>query len=227
MKNSIVFVIFLHCWLLVTPSHLPADQVHKSSVILKEVRDINNAEGILIAKESIYGGGISQNPSAHTPRDQNHGVVLREFRSPTERFTVKSGETTITSQVIPLVTENNQPGLWNPANGEWVFKNSETNSYESVIHVKKGGDLDIVYQSTGMRRGGERHVLHYGLNGNPHAVSLSRTRLKKAFASQPSPSNTTPVLNYQPADDIILVEMAFTQDGFVFQPIFDYQVIKQ
>lgn len=226
MKNSILLLTFLHCWLLVTPSHTPADQVNKNSVILKEVRGVKDSQGALIAKESIYGGGISGNQSDSTSESDRSGVALRELRAPTGTFTFRKGETSLTATVIPLVARNHH-GMWIPAKGKWEFQDGETNSYESVIHVKMGGDLDIVYQSTEMLTNNKEHVLHYGLSGNPHAVSLSRTRLNTVFPSQNSSSTSKPILQYQPADDIILVQMEFTPEGFLIQPIFDYQVKKQ
>jgi hypothetical protein len=114
--------------------------------------------------------------------------------------------------------------VWSPALGKWDFKFGETNNYKSAIHVKMGGDLDIAYQSTGMKIGEQDNVMHYGLSGNPHAVILSKKRLKKAFASQGSPAKTKPILSYQPRDDMILVQMELTSEGIIFHPILDYQV---
>ena len=116
--------------------------------------------------------------------------------------------------------------MWGPALGKWDFKFGETNNYKSAIHVKMGGDLDVAYQSTGMKIGEQAHVMHYGLSGNPHAVILSKKRLKKAFASQESPAKIKPILTYQPRDDMILALMEVTSKGLMFKPILDYQVVQ-
>ena len=50
---------------------------------------------------------------------------------------------------------------------------------------------------------------------------------QKALCLPISSSKDHPILNYQLADDIILGQLAFRPDGFLSQPIFDYQVIKQ
>lgn len=224
-KNSIVVLTFLHMFILTTPSGTPADQVSKNSVILKEVRQLQDLKGLLIAQESIYGGGISGLRSNQDTRGEGNGIALRELRPPQGAFTFTKDVTTISVKVLPLVGRRDHNDVWSPATGKWDFKNRETNSYESVIQVKKGGDLDIVYQSTGMSVGNQENVVHYGLSGNPHAISLSRKRLKNAFASQIS-SDNKPILNYQPPDDVILVRLELTSKGFLFQPIFDYQVVK-
>lgn len=226
MKNMIMALTFLHMFLLTTPNKTPADQVNKNSVILKEVRELKNTTGVLIAEEWVYGGGIAGYQSTQTPDNKVHGATLREFRSPKGSFDFSKGKTTITVKTIPVVGEVNHKGMWDPAIGRWEFQSRESNSYESVIHVEKGGDLDIAYQSTEMKIGKQKDVLHYGLNGNPHAISLSRKRLKNAFTSEISSSQIKPILNYQPPDDIILVQMELTPEGLLFQPIFDYQVIK-
>jgi len=92
--------------------------------------------------------------------------------------------------------------------------------------VKMGGDLDIVYQSTEMKIGEQEHVMHYGLSGNPHAVILSKKRLKEAFASEKFTAKTKPILSYQPRDDMILVQMKLTSEGLMFKPILDCQVVQ-
>jgi len=218
MKPSIILLTFLHCWLLTSPPHAPADQVHKHAVILKEIRELKNANGALIAKESIYRGGIP-GPA--------QGVILRELQDPKGTFTFSQAGIRITAKVIPMVATRHHQGKLLPALGKWDFQNRASKSYDSAIHVKMAGDLDIVYQSTDMSLGKEDNVLHYGLSGNPHAVSLSKKRLKDALAFSTRSSDIKPILHYQPADDIILIQMELTPEGFFFQPIFDYQVAKQ
>ena len=89
-----------------------------------------------------------------------------------------------------------------------------------------GGDLDIAYQSAGMKIGEQANVTHYGLSGNPHVVILSKKRLKKAFPPGEFTFETTLILSYQPLDDMILVQMEITSEGLRFKPILDYQVVQ-
>jgi hypothetical protein len=223
-KKSVIFPI-LSIFLLIVPSGIQADQISKNSVILKEVKEVKTAEGVVFAKESIYAGGISGNNFANDSNGQGDAVTLRELRATKGVFTL-SGGVKIEVRVIPTVARKSQNGAWSPAMGKWDFKFGETNNYKSAIHVKMGGDLDIAYQSTGMKIGEQDNVMHYGLSGNPHAVILSKKRLKKAFASQGSPAKTKPILSYQPRDDVILVQMELTSDGLMFNPILDYQVVQ-
>jgi len=212
---------------LTIPSRAPAYQVNKRSVILKEVSELKTPEGVSFAKEAIYAGGIGGNDFSPNPDCQEHGVTLREFRSPESTFTFSRGGVTIEAAIIPMVVQKNQKCVWRPALGKWDFTFDESNNYQSVIHVQMGGDLDIAYQSTGLKIGEREHVMHYGLSGNPHAVILSRKRLINAFAHQNSSSSITPVLNYQPPNDVILVQIEITPEGLAFEPIFDYQVAKE
>lgn len=224
MKNSILFLTFLNCWVLGVPVQVPADQVSKHAVILKDVRDLKDANGVLIAQESIFGGGLSNDTSQRHPNARAHGVTLTELRSPHGGFESSMGQLGVTVKTIPLVVAKNPSGVWYPALGRWDFKTDNDNSYESVVHVQKGGDLDIVFQSTGMRIGNQRNVVHYGLSGNPHAISLSRKRLKAAITLPKPSTGERPILNYQPPDDVILVQMNLSPKGLLIQPIFDYQV---
>ncbi len=226
MKNIIVGLTVLASFFLMAPSSTPADQVSKNSVILKEVSELTSVSGVPVAQELIYAGGISGNRSTQVSSGEVGRVTLRELRALKGTFSFSRGGTMITVKVLPMVATKNHHGVWKPAAGRWDFKTRETNSYKSVIHVKKGGDLDIVYQSTGLSVGNQDTVMHYGLSGNPHAISLSRKRLKTAFASPQSPSNLKPILNYRPADDIILVQMELTPEGLLFKPIFDYRIAK-
>ena len=107
--------------------------------------------------------------------------------------------------VIPMVARKSQISMWRHALGTWDFKYGETNNYQSAIYVQMGGDLDIAYQGTGMKIGEQEHVLHYGFSGNPRAVSLSKKRVKKAFALKNSSSRISPDFNYQPPHGIIIV----------------------
>ena len=225
MKKTSVILSILSIFLLIVPSGIQADQISKNSVILKEVKEVKTAEGVVFAKESIYAGGISGNNFADDSTGQGGAVTLRELRAPNGVFTL-SGGVKIEVKIIPTVAMKNQNGLWRPALGHWDLKYGETNNYKSVIHVQMGGDLDIAYQSTEMKIGEQEHVVHYGLSGNPHAIILSRKRLKKAFASQESSAKTKPILTYQPRDDMILVQMEVTSDGLMFKPILDYQVVQ-
>ena len=205
-----------------------AKPVSKNSVILDTVRDLTTAQGSVYAKESIYVGGIAADHSFQPgPGSQESGMALRELYSPDGVFTVTKGGSTVELQVVPMVVESDHNDRFRPALGHWEFTFEKTNNYESVIHVQMAGDLDIAYQSSQMKIGEQEHVLHYGLSGNPHAISLSRKRLKKAFASQTSFSNIKPVLNYQVPNDIIIVLMEVTPEGFVFEPLFDYQMAKE
>jgi hypothetical protein len=226
MKHLIVILTVLQIFLLTLPSRAAAYQVNKRSVILKEVKELKTPKGVLFAKEAIYVGGIGGNDFSPNPDCQEHGVTLRELRSPESTFTFSGGGVTIEATIIPMVAQKSQKCVWHPVPGKWDFKFDETNNYQSVIHVQMGGDLDIAYQSTGLKIGEREHVMHYGLSGNPHAIILSRKRLKNAFAS-PNSSSITPVLNYQPPNDIILVRIEVTPEGLLFEPIFDYQVAKE
>lgn len=223
MKRLVVALTAFPWLLLTAPGLTPADQVSKDAVILKEIRVIQNKTGVPFAKESVYGGGIGNIESSQGTRGGN--ATLRELRPLNGSFTFAQGKTTITVKVVPLVAERDAKDAWSPALGRWDFNHDGATGYESAIHVKMGGDLDIAYQSTKMRLPGKYHVLHYGLSGNPHAISLSRKRLKQAFAS-PTSSAPKPILEYEPAKDMILVQMEFTPEGFRFQPIFDYEVVK-
>ena len=225
MKKIILFLMVLPVFLLTAPSRIPAEQISKNSVILKDVKEVKTAEGVVVAKESIYAGGISGNNFADDSTGQGGAVTLRELRAPKGVFTL-SGGLKIEVQVIPRVARKSKNGVWGPALGKWDFKFGETNNYKSGIHVKMGGDLDIAYQSTGMKIGEQEHVMHYGLSGNPHAVILSKKRLKKAFASQESPAKMQPILSYQPPNDVILVQMELTSEGLMFNPILNYQVLQ-
>ena len=223
MKKIIVFLMVLPIFLLTAPGRIPAEQISKNSVILKEVKEVKTKEGVVVAKESIYTGGISGNNFSNDSNDQGGEVTLRELRATNGVFTL-SWALKIEVQVIPTMARKSKNEVWGPALGKWDFKFGETNNYKSAIHVKMGGDLDIAYQSTKMKIGEQDNVLHYGLSGNPHAVILSKRRLKKAFASQESPAKTKPILSYQPGDDVILVQMELTSEGLIFNPILDYQV---
>jgi len=223
MKKSILFLMVLPVFLLTAPSRIPAEQISKNSVILKEVKEVKTPEGLFVAKESIYAGGISGNNFADDSNSQGGAVTLRELRAPMGAFTL-SGGLKIEVQVIPTVARKSKNGVWGPALGTWDFKFGETNNYQSAIHVEMGGDLDIAYQSSEMKIGEQANVMHYGLTGNPHAVSLSKKRIKKAFPPQKSPAKIKPILTYQPRDDMILVQMELTAKGFRFKPILDYQV---
>jgi hypothetical protein len=223
MKKKSVILPILSIFLLIVPSGIQADQISKNSVILKEVKEVKTAEDVVFAKESIYVGGISGNNFADDSNGQGGAVTLRELRAPKGVFTL-SGGLKIEVEVIPTVARKRQNGAWSAAMGKWDFKYGETNNYKSAIHVKMGGDLDIVYQSTEMKIGEQDHVMHYGLSGNPHAVILSKKRLKKAFAFEKFTAKTKPILSYQPGDDVILVQMEVTSEGLMFSPILDYQV---
>ena len=224
MKKIILFFMVLP-FLLIVPSGIQADQISKNSVILKEVKEVKTAEGVVVAKESIYAGGISGNNFANDSNGQGGEVTLRELRATNGVFTL-SGGIKIEVQVIPTVDRKSQNGVWGSALGKWDFKFGETNNYKSAIHVKMGGDLDIAYQSTKMKIGEQDNVLHYGLSGNPHAVILSKKRFKTAFASTESPAQIKPILSYQPPNDVILVQMEVTSEGLMFKPILDYQVVQ-
>jgi len=223
MKKTSVILSILSIFLLIVPSGIQADQISKNSVILKDVKEVKTAEGVVVAKESIYAGGISGNNFADDSTGQGGAVTLRELRAPKGVFTL-SGGLKIEVQVIPRVARKSKNGVWGPALGKWDFKFGETNNYKSGIHVKMGGDLDIAYQSTGMKIGEQEHVMHYGLSGNPHAVILSKKRLKKAFPPEEYPAKTKPILSYQPPNETILVQLEVTSEGIIFRPIFDYQV---
>ena len=225
MKKIILFLMVFPVFLLTAPSRIQAEQISKNSVILKEVKEVKTAEGVVFAKESIYAGGISGNNFADDSTVQGGAVTLRELRAPKGVFTL-SGGLKIEVQVIPRVARKSKNGVWVPALGKWDFKFGETNNYKSAIHVKMGGALDIAYQSTGMKIGKQDNVLHYGLSGNPHAVILSKKRLKEAFASEKFTAKTKPILSYQPRDDMILVQMKLTSEGLMFKPILDCQVVQ-
>ena len=226
MKNIIVILTLLEIFLLTAPSRGPAHEVRKNAVILKEVKELKTPEGALFAEESIYAGGIGGKFSSYNPHCQESGITLKELRLPNGAFTFSRGGATIEAKVVPMVAEKSQKCVWRPALGHWDFKYGETNNYQSALHVQMGGDLDIAYQSTGMKIGEQEHVVHYGLSGNPHAVSLSKKRLKKVFLAQGSSSLIQPVLSYQPPDDIIIVQMEVTAEGLIFRPVFNYQVLK-
>jgi hypothetical protein len=223
MKKSTVLLAVFSLFLLTSPSSTPAEPLSKNSVILKEIREVKTAEGVVVAKESIYAGGISGNSFADDSKGQRGAVTLRELRATNGVLTLGRG-LKIEVKVIPTVARKSPDGMWRPALGTWDFKYGATNNYKSGIHVKMGGDLDVAYQSTGMKIGNQDNVLHYGLSGNPHAVILSKKRLKKAFASEKFIAKTKPILSYQPGDDVILVQMELTSEGFMFNPILDYQV---
>ena len=225
MKKKSVILPILSIFLLIVPSGIQADQISKNSVILKEVKEVKTAEGVVFAEESTYAGGISGNRPAQNLSGQVGVVTLRELRPTNDVFTL-SGGLTVEVKVIPAVARKSQSGTWRPALGTWDFKYGETNNYQSAIHVQMGGDLDIAFQSTEMKIGEQDNVIHYGLSGNPHAVILSKRRLKNAFASQESSTKIKPVLTYQPPNDVILVQMKVTSEGLIFHPIFDYQVVK-
>jgi hypothetical protein len=171
---------------------------------------LTTPEGALFAEQSIYAGGIGKKTFSSIPECQDRGVALTELRLPESTFIFKREDTTIPAKVIPMVAETYSHGLWRPASGTWYFKSGDTNNYESMIHVQMSGDLDIAYQSTEVKIGERDHVVHYGLTGNPHAVSLSRKQLKKVFFEREFSSFTQPVLTYQPPKDVILVQMQFT-----------------
>ena len=78
-----------------------------------------------------------------------------------------------------------------------------------------------------MSLGDKENVVHYGVSGNPHAISLSRKRLKEAFIFKKPPLTLKPILHYQPSDDVTLIQMQLTLDGLLFQPVFDYRVEKR
>ena len=223
MKKKSVILPILSIFFFFFPSGIQAEQISKNSVILKEVKEVKTAEGVVFAEELIYAGGISGNNFADDSNSQGSAVTLRELR-PTNGVLTLGGGLKIEIKVFPTVARKSLDGMWRPALGTWDFKYGETNNYKSAIHVKMGGDLDVAYQSTGMKIGEEDHVLHYGISGNPHAVILSKKRLKKAFASQESPAKIKPILTYQPEDEVILVQMELTPEGLMFNPILDHQV---
>lgn len=225
MKKITVLLPVLTIFLLTAPGRVPAEPISKNSVILKEVREVKTAEDVVFAKESIYVGGISGNRPAQDLSGQEGEVTLREYRATNSALTL-SGGLKIEVKVIPTVARKSQSGDWSPALGKWDFKYGETNNYKSVIHVQMGGDLDIAYQSSGMEIGEEANVMHFGLTGNPHAVILSKRRLKKAFQKEEFIRKTKPILSYQPPNDVILVQMDVTSQGINFRPIFDFQVVK-
>ena len=205
-----------------------AKPVSKTSVILDTVRDLTTTQGTVYARESIYVGGITAGESSKPgPVSQQSGMALRELYPPNGVFTVTMGGSTVELQVVPMVVESDRKDRFRPALGHWEFTFEKTKNYESVIHVQMGGNLDIAYQSTQMKIGKQKHVLHYGLSGNPHAISLSKKRLKKAFASKTSFSTIKPVLNYQVPNDIIIVLIEVQPEGLIFEPVFDYQMAKE
>ena len=218
MKKIILILLVLPIFLCIAPNYVPAEPISKNSVLLKEIRELKTPDGVLFAKESIYAGGISGNRLAHDSNGQGDELMLRELRAPHGVFTLSGGEI-IDVKVIPTVARKSQSGVWSPALGKWEFKFGETNNYKSAIHVKKAGDLDIAYQSTGMRVGEEENVMHFGLSGNPHAVTLSKKRLKKVFGSEEFTAKKKPNLFYQPPNETILVQLEVTAEGLIFRPI--------
>ena len=223
MKNITLLLAILTIFLLNAPSRVPAEPLSKNSVILKEIGEVKTAEDVVFAEELIYAGGISGNRPALDLNGQVGAVMLRELL-PINTVSNFSEGLEIEVKVIPTVARKSPSDVWHAALGKWDFKTEEINNYKSGIHVKMSGDLDIAYQSTGMKIGNQDNVLHYGLSGNPHAVILSKKRLKKAFASEKFTAKTKPILSYQPGDDVILVRMELTSEGFMFNPILDYQV---
>ncbi len=213
----------LQMLLLAAASATAAEQVDRNSVILKEVRVLKNARGTPVAKELVYAGGIGGN-LASSPNARPLSA-LREIQPLTGKFTLTEDGLVIVVRKIPIVVESIGDRVSEPAAGRWEFSIGDARSYADAVHVSTGGDLDIIYQSTGMRQGDQDSVLHYGLGGNPHAVSLSRQRLEQAFASRTA-SRPKPTLDYEPADDVILVQIQLTPEGLLFQPIFDYEVVK-
>lgn len=215
-----VGVLFILC--LITPGSIAAVEVDRNAVILKEVRVLKDSKGRPIANELIYVGGIgSQSASLAHARPF---ATLREIHPLAGKITLSEGKVVITVRKLPIVMGGDGDSA-SPAAGRWDFFVGDRSSYADAVHVTMGGDLDILYQSTGMRKGDHDSVLHYGLGGNPHAVSLSRKRLEQAFASQAA-SQPKPTLDYEPASDVILVHIQLTREGLLFQPLFDYDVVK-
>ncbi len=227
IKFCILIFLVLQIYSFTEARSTLANQVSKNSVILDTVGNVTNDQGDVYANESIYVGGMAGHPSGDKDqRGFGDDYSLRELRSINGGFTVTQGEATVEIQVIPAVVQPQQNGLWRAALGTWEFKYDGTNNYKSVIHVQTAGYLDIAYQSTEMKMGEQDSIVHYGLSGNPHAVSLSKRRLKEAYFSKKSSTPLTPVLSYQPPNDIIIVQMGITPEGLYFRPIFDYTMGK-
>jgi len=107
MKKIILFLMVFPVFLLTAPSRIQAEQISKNSVILKEVKEVKTAEGVVFAKESIYAGGISGNNFADDSTVQGGAVTLRELRAPKGVFTL-SGGLKIEVQVIPRVARKSK-----------------------------------------------------------------------------------------------------------------------
>ena len=226
MYYMTLITLIIGLFLLIDPCKTAAFQVNKNSVVLDKVSELKISTGDLIGKEKIYIGGMSgdsttqQDSVGHTAE-----IRLREIHSGKSAFTLNKGSRKIGVKVIPLVEVRDQNGAWRPSVGRWDYNLGETRTYISAIHVRMGGDLDFAYQSTGMKVGEKENVLHYGLTGNPHAISLSRKRLKAMFPPEKFSDKKKPILNYQPSPNIILVHLKLTSDGLILKPIFDYQVV--
>ena len=219
----ISFLAFEFFWMIEVSPTLPA-LVDKNSVILHEVNQLENFDGHVYAEESIYLGGIGYSGNVPAQTHPSGKVVLRELRSTQGSFHLKKESARIEVKIIPMVGTRDDKGAWKVAAGRWEFQSGENPGYENVIHVHKGGDLNIAYQSTGLRLGEKGNVLHYGLSGNPHAISLSRKRFQEANDSHDSPFSVRPILTYQPPQDMILVILESTKEGPLFKPIVNYQV---
>lgn len=223
LKSFLVHILFL-----TIPMTTLAEEVDKRAVILKEVRELTDDEGHLVVREKLYAGGISgQQSHSRSSEVVQGGVMLRELQAPKGSFTINQNGLTIIVHTLPIVSQQDSQGKRIPAIGRWDFETREVKGYKNAIHVKRGGDLDIVFQSTGMHVGDHKQVVHYGLGGNPHAISLSRKRLKEAYASQPGLPESQPIINQPPPEDILLVQMEFTPEGLLFQPILDHPVSEE
>ena len=226
MKYMTLITLILGMYLLIEPCKTAAFQVNKKSVVLDKVSELKDSTGGLIAKEKIYIGGMSEDSTLQQDSLGHTGKIrLREIHPGKSAFTLHKGAGKMEVKVIPLVEVRDQNGSWRPVYGRWDYTNGETSNYISAIHVRMGGDLGFAYQSTGMKVGEKENVLHYGLTGNPHAISLSRKRLKAMFPTETFSNKKKTILNYQPSPDTLLFHIKFTSDGLSIKPILDYQVV--
>lgn len=219
---AILFLIFL------LPGSLTASHINLKSVILHRVGDVRSDDsGVGMAGEYLDKGGINNsNYSGLVSSEIASEVFLRELRPLGKAFIMERGEFSLEVLVLPMVAVVDRRGHWQPVSGTWEFKDEETKRYQVAIPVQMGGDLDIAYQSTELKMGHEVQVLHYGLTGNPHALSLAKRRLRTAFPIQESLQKAKPVLSYVSPANIIIVVMELTAKGLKFQPIFDYHILQ-